>query len=247
MYNLAFLYLDGRGVENDETKGAELLENVAEEGMADAQNFLGNLYYQGRGVSCDNQKAMYWYQKAAESGQPYGWLNLGHMYEQGRGVAPNAAAAAGLMDAQREIGICYKEGKGVKSDSNTAKKWLKKAVDQGDKEAKKVLDSMCFITTAVCGSFHKPDDCYELTMFRSFRDNWLLYQPDGEALVHEYYDIAPKIVAKINKNPMHASIFETIWNTYLRKCLSFIEEKKYEKCRNLYVKMVRTLEHTYLS
>ena len=38
----------------------------------------------------------------------------------------------------------------------------------------------CFITSAVCESFGKPDDCYELTMFRSFRDNYLAKEQDGE-------------------------------------------------------------------
>jgi hypothetical protein len=47
----------------------------------------------------------------------------------------------------------------------------------------------CFITTAVCDFLSEPDDCYELTLFRSFRDNWLSFQPDGKQLVEQYYDI----------------------------------------------------------
>ena len=59
----------------------------------------------------------------------------------------------------------------------------------------------CFITSAVCDSFGKPDDCYELTTFRNFRDNWLSTQPDGKNLIAQYYEIAPKIVAEIDKLP----------------------------------------------
>ena len=33
------------------------------------------------------------------------------------------------------------------------------------------IQSVCFVTTAVCDSFGKSDDCFELTTFRNFRDN----------------------------------------------------------------------------
>lgn len=53
----------------------------------------------------------------------------------------------------------------------------------------------CFITTAVCKTFDKPDNCPELTAFRTFRDT---YMKEDEALnneVNNYYEIAPKICA----------------------------------------------------
>ena len=56
---------------------------------------------------------------------------------------------------------------------------------------------LCFITTAVCQELGKPDNCAELTAFRAFRDGYLASQPDGEALIHEYYNIAPGIVTCI--------------------------------------------------
>ena len=34
----------------------------------------------------------------------------------------------------------------------------------------------CYITTAVCEFYGKPDDCHELTQFRKFRDEWLAKQ-----------------------------------------------------------------------
>jgi hypothetical protein len=57
----------------------------------------------------------------------------------------------------------------------------------------------CFITTAVCEMFDKPDDCYELTMFRNFRDEYLKKQSDGEMLIVECYQIAPIIVSRIDR------------------------------------------------
>ena len=107
-------------------------------------------------------------------------------------------------------------------------------------------NSGCFITTAVCDSFNKTDNCYELTTFRYFRDNWLINEEDGKALIKEYYKNAPKIVETINSYSNKADIYLNIWNTYLKKCLHFIEDKKYKECKTLYIKMVKDLEKKYL-
>ena len=42
------------------------------------------------------------------------------------------AAEKGLAQAQRNLGICYLNGEGVKEDKAQAKEWLKKAEAQGD-------------------------------------------------------------------------------------------------------------------
>lgn len=99
----------------------------------------------------------------------------------------------------------------------------------------------CYITTAVCEEFGKPDDCYELTAFRSFRDNWLQYQEDGKELIQRYYDTAPAIVDLINKQPNRSDIYKELNDNYLSKCLQFIEEGENEKCKALYVDMMEYL------
>lgn len=103
----------------------------------------------------------------------------------------------------------------------------------------------CYITTAVCETFGKPDDCYELTLFRNYRDNYLMQQPDGEAVVREYYDVAPTIVKRINKQPDRAKIYRSVWNTYLSPCLSMIEQGNNQSCKELYMEMVRDLQEKY--
>lgn len=65
----------------------------------------------------------------------------------------------------------------------------------------------CYITTAVCEQYGKPDDCYELTAFRRFRDCWLMQQPDGKELISQYYDTAPAIVDLINKQENRVEIY----------------------------------------
>lgn len=104
----------------------------------------------------------------------------------------------------------------------------------------------CFITTAVCDSFGKTDDCYELTVFRNFRDKWLLLQSDGKALIAEYYEIAPKIVEKINQFPNAAKIYKNIWTKYLNLCLNFIESGDNQSCKKIYISMVNNLKMKFL-
>lgn len=110
----------------------------------------------------------------------------------------------------------------------------------------KPRNSGCYITTAVCACLNKSDDCYELNAFRSFRDNWLKKQADGENLIADYYKIAPLIVAKIDSLPNSAEIYHFIWKKYLKSCLNFIEGGNNQACKNLYVKMVKILKATYL-
>ena len=128
------------------------------------------------------------------------------------------------------------------------------ARESGDKNAMRVLNKEagyrtgeykrsngCFITTAVCTSFGKPDNCYELSSFRNFRDNWLVNQPDGKSLIAEYYNIAPGIVKRINALPNAKEIYLSIWEKYLAPCLNYIEQEKLADCKNRYVQMVRDL------
>ena len=105
----------------------------------------------------------------------------------------------------------------------------------------------CYITTAVCGCFNKPDDCYELTMFRRFRDNWLLKQADGMELIGEYYNTAPKIVECIDASPDATAIYRGIWDEYLLPCLASIEGGDFEGCKSQYTQMVNHLKAQFLS
>ncbi len=96
----------------------------------------------------------------------------------------------------------------------------------------------CYITTAVCEELGKPDDCYELTQFRHFRDDWLSFQPDGKELIKLYYKTAPRIVQKIDSRPEKHEIYAYLRDTFLSKCLGFIESGKNEKCKHIYTNMM---------
>lgn len=99
----------------------------------------------------------------------------------------------------------------------------------------------CYITTAICEEYGKPDDCYELTAFRGFRDNWLINQPDGKELIDRYYKTAPAVVELINNQKNRTEIYRHLNDNYLAKCLGYIEVGENEKCKDLYVEMMEYL------
>lgn len=99
----------------------------------------------------------------------------------------------------------------------------------------------CYITTAICENNNKKDDCYELTMFRKFRDEWLINQPGGSQLIEKYYETAPDIVNKVNNQINKDEIYKDLENLYLNKCLKHIEGEEYLECMELYSQMVNKL------
>lgn len=103
--------------------------------------------------------------------------------------------------------------------------------------------SLCFITTAICEYFNKDNNCYELTTLRRFRDNWLRNEYDGIDLINEYYEIAPKLVEKLNSLTDKDDIYNKLWIEYISICLEFIEEKKYQECKKKYIEMVEYLKN----
>lgn len=106
---------------------------------------------------------------------------------------------------------------------------------------------LCYITTAVCQNMGKPDDCYELNAFRSFRDEYLMRSEKGQKLIEEYYDIAPGIVMAINMESHPERTYRNIYDRYLLPCLRFIENGKRDECQNQYMSMVQELENKYLN
>jgi len=103
--------------------------------------------------------------------------------------------------------------------------------------------SGCFITTAVCFSLGKPDDCEKLRLIRNFRDTWLREQPEGKKLIEEYYQIAPQIVEAIDKISERNEIYREIYGDYIVPCIEMIQAKHNKACLAIYQAMVYSLKH----
>jgi len=128
------------------------LKKQAEQGDPDAQSKLGVMYATGVGMKMDKKEAVKWYEKSAAQGDPVGMWNLAFMYIKGEGglekdyaKARNlfrSSAELGYANAQYDLGIVLLDGVGGEPDKADAVKWFKKAADQGNRDAKKILKEL---------------------------------------------------------------------------------------------------------
>lgn len=105
--------------------------------------------------------------------------------------------------------------------------------------------SICYITTAVCKSLNKGDDCEELNILRNYRDTILCNEEDGESLIKDYYNIAPTIVKRIDKSDNASAIYSDLYNNYISKCIDYINAGNFALCKNTYIDMVLNLKTDY--
>ena len=103
----------------------------------------------------------------------------------------------------------------------------------------------CFVTTAVCEAEGKPDDCAELTAFRAFRDNWLAQTEQGRALIEEYYETAPAVVAAMRWGDDEPARCYELRRDWLSPCYEALLRNDNEGCKKLYVDMMHTLRARY--
>lgn len=106
--------------------------------------------------------------------------------------------------------------------------------------------SGCFLTSACVEAMGLPDDCYELETLRKYRDGWLKQQVYGKESVDEYYDVAPKVVNKIDSLENSKEIYENLYQELVLPCVALIEAEKYEMAFEKYKNTVNQLKAQYL-
>ena len=104
----------------------------------------------------------------------------------------------------------------------------------------------CFITTAVCNTFNKPDDCHELTVLRKFRDEFMQSDSFMKSEVQEYYRLAPRICEEIDKQSNSAEIYSSIWEKWLKDAVAAVDSSENEKAHTIYKQMVLSLKAEYI-
>lgn len=103
-----------KAFENGDYEKARLLWlELAEQGDAEAQNYLGIIHYLGLGTSKDYKKANAWYERAAKAGHP---------------------------DAQRNFADMIHFGRGIKKSNQDAYKWYFAAFQQGNEKAGRQIE-----------------------------------------------------------------------------------------------------------
>jgi uncharacterized protein len=133
-YDLAIIYDQGLGVNQNYKDAIKYYTTAATKGYAPAQDRLGTIYAKGiLDMPLDYQQAANWYATAADQGYPQAQHALGVLYELGHGVPQNyaqalkfytAAADQGYPQAQFALAYMYVNGKGVKVDFVQAYVWL---------------------------------------------------------------------------------------------------------------------------
>lgn len=105
--------------------------------------------------------------------------------------------------------------------------------------------SGCFITSAVCTALNKPDDCEELMLLRSYRDQVKRKSEDVSRLIAEYYRVAPMIVDCINQDSQVDIIYLDLWNNDIAETCTLAMEGKHAEATLRYIKMTVELCKKY--
>ncbi|MET4676273.1 SEL1-like repeat protein [Luteibacter sp. ME-Dv--P-043b] len=151
------LHARGQGVATDRGESLRWWGLAADQGHVQACVNLGVSHYFGRGVPRDAELAFAYYSKAIDRGQSdaRGYADalcsVAHMLCDGIGVACDPvmgarhyrrAAELGNASAQFALGRIYLETSHLDTDRDQARHWLGRAADQGDSEARRLLDEM---------------------------------------------------------------------------------------------------------
>ena len=117
---------------------------------SDLAYLLGLIFFNGYKVHENKTTAESWYLKAVEKGSlsaacklGYYYVNERQMYDKGFSVLEKAYAD-GSTEATRLLGLCYKNGIGVKKNRSKAKALLKEAAEKGDEDAAAELKKFIF-------------------------------------------------------------------------------------------------------
>ena len=155
LYDLGWMYFVN-GYTNDffVLSPEELIQEIiAAEKNSESSNLaylLGLIYFNGYKVHENKTSAENWYLKAVEKGSlsaacnlGYYYVNEGKMYDKGFSVLEKAYAG-GSIEATRLLGLCYKNGIGIKKNRSKAKALLKEAAEKGDEDAAAELKKFIF-------------------------------------------------------------------------------------------------------
>ena len=126
--------------QGDFAKARKIWEQQANEGIAEAQAWLGAMYANGDGVDVDDATALSWYEKAAEQNYPMAQANIGAMYFMGQGTEKNidlaikwltAAADNNDVNGLFNLAVLVAKGEGVEEDQKRAADLYRRAAEQG--------------------------------------------------------------------------------------------------------------------
>lgn len=149
-----------------------------------------------------------------------------------------------------EIPAVSNAKKRVKSKIQTREKNKREEYDEDEDYSEYSSSSIessswCFITTAASCALNKERDCDELNFLRRFRDEHIKSSGEGQALVKEYYNIAPKLIEKIDLEEDAKSIYADLWTEYIVPSVTKIKAGDWQSAQDIYIAMVVDLSKKY--
>jgi len=154
--------------------------------------------------------------------------------------AAMSLAEGNLNDATAQAGMAYFDPTGgwlTAADAITGGS-ISGAISDVFSSVGDIFDDACFITTACCKLYNKPDDCHELQTMRMFRDEFVA--PNYPEAVNEYYAIAPGIVAAIEAREDANVIWADLYRHYIVPAVEFAQDKMYTQAYEIYTNMVNS-------
>lgn len=127
----------------------------------------------------------------------------------------------------------------INVDSNSGKGTI---VEKTDGVKSPPTDTQCFLTTACMKHYlnNFDDNCYELSVLRWFRDNFV----SDEDIKH-YYNTAPYIVEGIEKEDNKDIVYDYIYDNVVDYCVTAIENGDYMEAYKRYKDSIISLEQLY--
>ena len=103
-------------------------------------------------------------------------------------------------------------------------------------------DVKCYLTSACMKYFQEKfdDNCYELTVLRWFRDNFVSKED-----IELYYNVAPIIVQNIDALDDNEQIYNYIYSHIVEACVKAIENGDYDFAYNRYKSSVLALNEQF--
>ncbi|WP_409308050.1 tetratricopeptide repeat protein [Pectobacterium sp. B1J-3] len=214
--SLSTAYAAANDVEN---KSLAEIQQLANEGNADAQLALGDRYYQGYEVEENYEQAKAWYMKAAEQGNADAQYELGAMYfdeQESAKAIPwfKKSAAQGNADAQFRLGTMYINGFGTAPNYKTGFAYIKNAAENNLQGAQLALAGLYLDGIGV-----NKNDAQTYFWFAIFnrgeKNNELLEHPEIKKLIQILEERTRQIEKNMSQNELQES--KRLQNEFISK------------------------------
>ena len=223
------------GVAQNYGEAFKWFQKAADNGIAYACAYLGQMYYKGTGVAQNYNEAFKWYQKAADNGGTGAYSWLGVMYYKGQGVAQNyneafkcfqKAADNGITDIYYFLATMFYTGEAGITDYSQAKKYAELAIknDTLDIVGHRILAKLYIHGYGVEKNIAKAEALIEQALAHCKKDGSSDYPCNTmDAKGELFWVMGDKVKAKeiydsINKNApdFYAKIGETELSKYMK-------------------------------